>query len=184
MVAFRGVLDILEPYEAGRGIEEISKKYGVPGDRIVKLGSNENPYPPPKSVLDEIARGARDVNRYPDPSSIELKERLAEYTGLSIENISVGSGASEILDTICKIALEPLDKVVMPVPTYTMYVFLAMLRDASLEFVETEEPEFEVKAGDITETARDAKVVFLCSPNNPTGKVIERRELEEIIEGT
>lgn len=177
---FKGVLEILQPYEAGKTIEEISERYGVKD--IIKLGSNENPYPPPKSVIEEIARASNFVNRYPDSSYGKLKRKLSEYTNLEVGNISLGSGAGEILDSVCKITLNPLDKVVIPIPTYTMYAFLSMLRDASLEFVET--PNFEVKAGEVIRTAKDAKLIFLCSPNNPTGRTIEREELIKIIEGT
>ncbi|MBI5253046.1 MAG: histidinol-phosphate transaminase [Euryarchaeota archaeon] len=176
----KGVLEILQPYEAGKTIEEISERYNI--NNIVKLGSNENPYSPPKSVVEEIAKASNFVNRYPDPSYTKLKKKLSEYTGLSVENISLGSGAGEILDSVCKIALNPLDKVVIPVPTYTMYAFLSMLRDASLQFVET--LDFEVRAGEVIDSAKDAKLIFLCSPNNPTGRVIERKELIKIIEGT
>jgi histidinol-phosphate aminotransferase len=171
----RGVLEILQPYEAGKTLE---------GERVIKLGSNENPYPPPEGVLREIRRALKRANRYPDASYRRLKERLSEYTGLPVENISVGNGASEVLDNVCKIALNPLDKVVIPVPSYTMYVFLSMLREASLEFVETEYENFRVKAEDVVAASGDAKLVFLCSPNNPTGRVVERKELVKIIEGT
>lgn len=177
---FKGVLEILQPYEAGKTVEEISERYSVKD--VIKLGSNENPYPPPKSVIEEIARASNFVNRYSDPSYRKLKRKLSEYTNLEAGNISLGSGAGEILDSVCKITLNPLDKVVIPIPTYTMYAFLSMLRDASLEFVET--PNFEVKAGEVIRTAKDAKLIFLCSPNNPTGRTIEREELIKIIEGT
>lgn len=181
---FKNVLEILEPYDAGAFPNQIEKEYGIPKERIINLGSNESPYPPPKSVIEEIIKEASNVNRYPNPSYRELKEKLSEYTNLPGDNISIGSGTSEILDTICKISLNPFDKVVIPLPTYTMYVFLSMLRDTSLEFVETEEPEFEVKAEDVINSAKDAKAIFLCSPNNPTGKTIEKKELIKITEET
>ena len=181
---FRGVLEILESYRAGRNAEEISERYGVPQDKILNLGSNEFPYPPPKTVQAAIQDEISKVNRYPDPLSRELKEKLCEYVGLSKTNISVGNGASEVLDTICKITLNPLDKVVIPVPTYSMFIFLSMLRDASLEFVDTERSKFEVRVGDVIKASEDAKLLFLCSPNNPTGKVIKREDIIKIIENT
>ncbi len=185
---FRGVIEILEPYRAGKTTGETSQKYGVPRNEIVKLGSNEFPYPPPKKVREAIRDEIDRVNRYPDPFSRELKEKLSEYVGLPAGNISVGNGASEVLDTICKVFLNPLDRVVIPVPTYSMFIFLSMLRDASLEFVAAKEkgpePEFEVETGDVIEAMGDARLLFLCSPNNPTGKVIKRKNIIKIIENT
>lgn len=169
----RGILEILQPYEAGETLEG-----------VVRLGSNENPYPPPRDVLRELRRALRRVNRYPDASYRRLKEKLSTYTGVPASCISVGNGASEVLDNVCKIALNPMDRVVIPVPSYGMYAFLSMLREASLELVETEPRGFRVKAEDILGASGGAKLVFLCSPNNPTGRVIERRELIKIIEGT
>lgn len=172
----KGVLEILQPYEAGKTVEEI--------DSIVKLGSNENPYPPPKSVLKAVAAEAKNINRYPEPSYRELKESLSHYTDLPSENISVGSGASEILSTVSKITLSALDKVAIPVPSYGMYIFFSMIHEANIDLFAAKEPYFKLNAEECIEHAKDAKLVFLSSPNNPTGRTIEREEILKIVENT
>lgn len=181
---FREVLNYIRPYDAGIFPEDLYKKYGISEKNVVNLGSNENPYPPPKSVIKEIVKESSCVNRYPDPSYPELKQKLSEYTGLPIENIAVGSGANEILDSICKITLNPFDKVVIPIPSYSIYILLSMLRDASIEYIETEDQNFEVRAEQVINFGKDVKLIFLNSPNNPTGKSIPREEIIKIIEET
>lgn len=176
----RGVLELLQPYEAGKSMDDLSLKRGKP----VKLNSNENPYPPPAEVVRAAHAALKRGNRYPDSSYRRLKEKLSEYTGLSVENITVGSGASEVLDSVCKAVLEPLDKVVMPVPGYTMHLFLSMVRDARPVYVETEGNGFRIRARDVLAASQDAKLVFLCSPNNPTGMLIDKEEVLAIVEGT
>ncbi|NOZ58416.1 MAG: histidinol-phosphate transaminase [Euryarchaeota archaeon] len=177
-------LDYLESYDAGEFPEDISARYGVPREEIVNLNSNENPYPLPKSVLRAIEEEARLASRYPNPSYAELKRRLGDYTGLGAENIAVASGAGELLSLICTLFLEPLDRVVIPLPTYTMYAFLAMLRDASIAYVEPPGEELYPPVEEIAGASRDAKLVFLCSPNNPTGRALEEDEVLEVVEGT
>lgn len=180
----REVLDFLEPYNAGAFSEEVVAKYNLQEKKIVNLSSNENPYPLPKSVVKVIAEKAKGINRYPDSSYKKLKEALSKYTGLPQQNISVACGASEVLGTISKISLNALDKVTIPVPSYTMYVFFSMIHEANLDLFQMEAPDFELDVEKFIERARDAKLVFLCSPNNPTGKTIPREDIVKIVENT
>lgn len=177
-------VEYLESYDAGEFPEDISARYSIPGEKIVNLNSNENPYPPPRSVLRAIAEEANLAPRYPNPSYVELKRGLGEYTGFAEENIAVASGAGELLSLICTLFLEPLDRVVVPLPTYTMYAFLAMLRDASIAYVEPTGEGLYPAAEDIAGASRDAKLVFLCSPNNPTGEALGEEEIMGVVENT
>ena len=172
----------IEAYDAGDFPEDISRKYGVPLRKIVNLNSNENPYPLPRSVIHAIYEAAKHSSRYPDPKYPELKEAISSYIGVPAENIVLGTGANDIFSCICNI-LEPLDRVVIPIPTYTMYAFYAMMRDASLKFIETaEEKCFVPSSEEIINAAEDAKLVFLCSPCNPTGAVLPPAEIKKIVE--
>lgn len=176
----RGVLEVLKPYEAGRRVEDLSRRIRV----VAKLNSNENPYTPPPKVLRAIREALKEVNRYPDSSYGKLKLKLSHYTGLPVECISVGCGASEVLENICKATLEPWDRVVIPVPGYTMHIFLSMIRDVHPVYVKTEDRDFKVTAEDVLSASKKAKLVFLCSPNNPTGMTIDKREILDIVENT
>lgn len=169
----RPVLGAVPPYDAGPR----------PGPKDVRLDHNENPHPPPPSILDSFSAAARGANRYPDPEHRRLKEALSEYAGLPVECISAGDGASGVLDTLCTLVLEPLEPAVIPVPSYGMYGFLAMLRGASPRYVESG-PGHRVDPDCVAEAARGARALFLCSPNNPTGATIPEEDLLAIAGAT
>ncbi|MEM3677079.1 MAG: histidinol-phosphate transaminase [Candidatus Bathyarchaeia archaeon] len=177
----RSIINFVEPYDPGLFPEDLAEKYGPEVSEIVNLGSNENPYPPPPGVLEEIISALGKINRYPHPSYTALKERLASYVGLDKSYISVGAGASELLDNVCKVFLDPLDRVVVPIPTYTLYILLAMLREAEVHFVETEGSAFQVDLESLLEASRYAKLVFMGSPNNPTGAVVPLDILDKFL---
>lgn len=169
----RRTLEAVPPYATG----------GPPGPKEVRLDHNESPHRPPAAVLRAVEAAARGSNRYPDPDHRRLKRALSEYTGLPEECISAGVGASGVLDTLSTLTLEPLERAVIPVPSYGMYGFLAMLRGATPQYVESEE-EFRVEPDRVAEAAGGARVVFLCSPNNPTGAATPERDLLAIVEST
>ncbi|MBO8183666.1 MAG: histidinol-phosphate transaminase [Archaeoglobus sp.] len=173
----RGVIHIINPYDPGKFPEDISKKYGISKAEIISLSSNENPFPPPESVKKVYEEAFNKVNLYPHPFYRDLKEKIAEYTGVDEELIAVGNGASELLKMICEVNLEAFDPVVIPIPGYTLYAILAMLMDASIRFLEF--PGYRIKAEEILK--ENGKLTFLCSPNNPTGNLIDGKELEKIL---
>ena len=178
----RDVIRYVEPYDPGLFPHDVVERYSVDPGAVVNLASNESPFPPPSRVVEAIQRSLRSVNRYPDPKNRRLKRALSKRLGVTEGQICVGAGATQLLDTICKVFLDPLDTVAMPIPTYSLYVHLAMLREAGLELIQTTPPSFSLDVKSFIERSRDAKMVFLCSPNNPTGTVIERSDLEEIAE--
>ncbi|RLF60540.1 MAG: histidinol-phosphate aminotransferase, partial [Thermoplasmata archaeon] len=179
----RKTVEFIGKYDYGIDPIEISKKYGIPLSAIVNLKSNENPFPPPESLIESVVRALDSIPRYPDPNYTLLKEKISEYVKLPPDHIAVGNGATEIIQSISNIFLEPFDKVVIPVPTYTLYFFYSMLRDASIETIKMKEEEnFTPKSEEIINSCKGAKLLFLCSPNNPTGSVIEEKELCSIIE--
>ncbi|MEM2123604.1 MAG: histidinol-phosphate transaminase [Candidatus Bathyarchaeia archaeon] len=177
----RPVINYVEPYDPGLFPEDLIERYCVKASEIVNLGSNENPYPPPSTVLEEISSALMEVNRYPHPSYRVLKGRLASYVGLDEGYVSVGAGASELLDSVCKAFLDPLDRVVVPIPTYTLYILLAMLREAELRFVDTEDLDFQLDPETLIEAVKDAKLAFIGSPNNPTGATVPLDLLDRLL---
>ncbi len=169
----RPVVRIINPYDAGLFPEDLVTRF----DRksIIQLASNENPYPLPQEVVEAIKKSVEVASRYPHPGYRELKEGIAEYIGCSAESVVPAAGASELIKLVVDAVVEPLDRVVIPMPSYSYYALASMLRDASIIF-----PEFEgyrVQPG-----LPDGKLLFLCSPNNPTGNAIERKVVEEILE--
>ncbi|WP_456478616.1 histidinol-phosphate transaminase [Geoglobus ahangari] len=164
----RRVVDFINEYDPGPFPEDFDRE-------VIQLASNENPYPPAENVIAAIKNRIFKINRYPSPYYRELKKAISEYTGFGVENIAVSSGASDIIRLVTDILLDPLDRVLVPMPSYTMYVMYSMLREASLET--------RVYEGyRIDGCYERGKLAFLCSPNNPTGNVVERKVIEEFLQ--
>jgi len=178
----KNILTLIGTYDPGLFPEDVTRIYGIPEKDIVNLGSNENPYRLPGEIIEKIAVELHKINRYPNPSYKDLKEAISDYIGLPPNHITVGNGSSDLIDMICKATLNPLDKIVLPVPTYTLYMLASMLWEAEIKYLETEGEGFNVKASNLKPHMKNAKLIFLGSPNNPTGRSIDRKELEEMIE--
>ena len=112
-------MSLLKPYVAGKGYTEISRKYGLKPEDIVKLGSNENPYGPSPRVKEALARICPE--RYPEPE--ELIEALSEYTGFPEEQIIIGAGMDGVMDTLTRLFLGPGDRISGP------HAHIQLLRD-------------------------------------------------------
>lgn len=163
-------MKIINPYDAGV----------FPEGDVVFLNSNENPYEPSEEVKKAYIESLSRINRYPDTSYIKLKKAISEYLGVSVENIAVGCGSSELISRVCEILLEELDKVAIPMPSYSLYLTYAMLRNSSIllpvydhysitpDFFELEKP----------------KLSIICSPNNPTGNSVDKKVVEKIAENS
>ena len=171
----RPSLSRLRPYVAGRGIQEIAAKYSIPPEEIVKLGSNENPYGPSPRVHEAISSARPE--RYPEPEG--LVRALAEYAGAAPENVLIGAGMDGVMDTLTRLFLDPGDRVLIFTPTFSYYEILAVTAGAEPVFI-PRGPEFEVP----TVLPTGIKMIFICSPNNPTGDTIPEEDLRRIVEGT
>jgi histidinol-phosphate aminotransferase len=171
----RSCLKRLKPYVAGKGYVEISRKYGLRTDDIIKLGSNENPYGPSPKVLSAIKSVSPE--RYPEPE--ELIEALSDYTGYPPEMIVIGAGMDGIMDTITRLFLDAGDWVFIPVPTFSYYEILTELCGAQ-PFFSNRGAEFDVSE----DIPRDVKMAFICSPNNPTGNATPKDDVRRMVEST
>ncbi|MCQ8902735.1 MAG: histidinol-phosphate transaminase [Methanothrix sp.] len=172
----RPVLSSLRPYVAGRGIEEISRIYGIPPERIVKLGSNENPYGPSPAVKKAIAEAP--LNLYPEVD--DLIKSISSYTGFPESQVLIGSGMDGVIDTLSRLFLDHGVRTLIPTPTFSFYEIVTILCGAEPVFVRRSDPS------DLIERVRDDRIgmVFICSPNNPTGEVIDEDLLRSVIEST
>ena len=171
----RPVLSQLKPYVAGKGFGEISRKYGLAPETIVKLGSNENPYGPSPGVARALA--GISPERYPEPE--ELIAGIASYTGFPEEMIIIGAGMDGVMDTLTRLFLEKGDRTFIPTPTFSYYEILTITAGAT-PYLAPRGPHFEVAC----DVPPDTKMAFLCSPNNPTGNVTSEEEVRALLEST
>jgi histidinol-phosphate aminotransferase len=170
-------LQDLEPDEAGPDPVEVSSRYGIPPEKMVVLSRNENPYSPGPKVLEALESPL--LNRYPD--SGPFVEALSGYTGYPAKNIVTGAGMDEVITTMTRLFLGPGDRALIPVPTYTLYG-LAVRLCGAMPIYQQRLADFDVNLD--SEVPDDVKMMFLCSPNNPTGNAISKSALQAILEST
>ncbi|KKM73979.1 hypothetical protein LCGC14_1405020 [marine sediment metagenome] len=160
--------------------EILAKRLGIPEERIVKLDGNENPYGPSPRVREALARFPY-YHIYPDPEQRQAREAIADYVGASSAQIVVGSGSDELLDLTGRLFLSPGDDVVNAPPTFGIYEFVARTYGAQVVEVPRRE-DFALDLEPMEEAlAAGAKLIFLASPNNPTGNAVAPEELERLL---
>jgi histidinol-phosphate aminotransferase len=183
----------LKPYSSAR--------HEFKGEASVFLDANENSYgspilfPSPKKInnplpfyegkgayrADEAEPGTR-LNRYPDPLQWQLKFEIAKIKGVPAENIFIGNGSDEVIDLAYRIFCEPgKDNVIICPPTYGMYEVSANINDVAIKKVNLTQ-EFQLNTEGILNAAdANTKLIFICSPNNPTGNNMNRIDVELLL---
>lgn len=141
-------------------------------EATVMLDANESPYEP---------SGA--LNRYPDPLQRDLKHSISEIKGVAEDHIFLGNGSDEAIDLMYRIFCEPgKDNVVAMSPSYGMYEVCADINDAEFRPVLIDS-DFQIDAANMLKhTDAHTKIIFICTPNNPTGNVVRREEVEKLLE--
>lgn len=137
------------------------------------FSSNVNPLGPSEKAIKAVKKNLWKLRYYPDTNSKELKKTLAQYLGIREENIIAGNGSTELIKNFCEAFVNKGAKVLIPQPTYSDYEVYAKLYGANIAF--THEKKI------IESIGRKTRAVFICNPNNPTGRKIEKAVLEEII---
>lgn len=171
---FRGVLDQFAPYRPGQRV-------AAPDGRSFKLSSNESPFGPLPSVAEVMSAAFADVNRYPDNGASDLTEAIARRHGIPPEHIAVGCGSVGVTQQLLEAAAEPGTEVVYAWRSFEAYPLLVRLAGADEVRVPLREEAHDLAAIATTISPR-TRVVFVCNPNNPTGTVVHRAELEEFLD--
>jgi histidinol-phosphate aminotransferase len=151
--------------------EEVAARYGLPVERVVRFDLNTSPTPP--GLIADLLAGGRfetPLSEYPPSDYKRLVAAAAERFGVGTDEIMVGAGADEVLDIIGKVFLPEGSRAVVPTPTYAMYRVITEQRGASVSAVprQGQAAGYALDLPAVREAARDAAVVWLCSPNNPT----------------
>jgi histidinol-phosphate aminotransferase len=176
---FRRAIAELVPYEPGRPVEEVQRELGL--DRVVKLASNEGPFPPFPAALEAIERAARGLNRYPDGGVWALRSALAERHGVSLEEVVVGAGADAVIDLLSQATLDPGDEIVCGWPSFPSYVLDAAKLGAVTQKVPLRNHTYDLD-GLLAAIGPRTKLVHVCHPNNPTGTANGRDELASFLD--
>jgi histidinol-phosphate aminotransferase len=160
--------------------EILAERLGLPVERIIKLDGNENPYGASPKALRALAT-ATHYNVYPDPLQRRLRQALSEYVGVEPEWVAAGAGSDELIDVVTRMFVAPKEAILNFPPTFGMYAFFAEAQGARVIDL-PRRPDFALKLDGLAEVAKKARLIFVVSPNNPTGNTLSRRELQALLD--
>jgi histidinol-phosphate aminotransferase len=170
--------DVIKPEV--RGLTAYTLKHF---DADVKLDQNENPYELPadlkREVVDRVLR--RPWGRYPEFVPAAVIKTLARFAGWSEDGILVGNGSNELIQASLVVALGPGRRLAVPQPTFTLYKLMATTLQANVDQILMDAGNLTFDADKLIEAARLADVVVVCTPNNPTGNLLDRDVLTAVI---
>jgi histidinol-phosphate aminotransferase len=169
----------LVPYEPGKPVEEVQRELGL--ERVVKLASNEGPFGPFPEALEALTAAAPELNRYPDGGGYRLRMALAERHSVRFEEVALGAGADGVVDALSQISLAPGDEIVCGWPSFPSYVIAATKLGALPRTIPLRDGRYDLDAMLAAVTER-TKLVYVCNPNNPTGTMNTRAELDHYFE--
>ena len=177
----RAHLESLPPYIPIEPFEILSARSGRDPSQIVKLDANENPYGPLPVVREAL--GTLDFPHiYPDPESRALRKSLAAFTGVDEEYLLAGAGADELIDLLMRVLLEPGECILSCPPTFGMYSFDSELNAARcIEIPRSADFSLNLEAIHKAVATYRPKILFLASPNNPDGSLLDAQMLNELL---
>jgi histidinol-phosphate aminotransferase len=172
------ILDIA-PYVPGKPIDELEREYGIKGS--IKLASNENPLGPSPKAVEAIGRQIAKLNRYPDGAGHLLLNKLAANLNVRPEQIVMGNGSDDILGLLSRALLQPGDEVIIPMPSFLMYIIVAQSAGAVPVEVPLKNMCVDLE-GILNRVTSKTRLVFICNPNNPTGTMLTQEALQSFLE--
>jgi histidinol-phosphate aminotransferase len=171
----------LKPYVPGKPIEQVQRERGL--QKVIKLASNENPLGPSPKAIEAIFKNAEESNYYPEDDSYYLREALSEFTKFPKEWIIVGAGGAEIIKMVAIAFMENGDKSIIPEKSFLMYTLAVQEVVGSEGIIKvplTKDYRIDIE-GIIKSLNEKVKIIWIANPNNPTGTVIKKSELEKLL---
>ncbi|WP_246239700.1 histidinol-phosphate transaminase [Paenibacillus anseongensis] len=170
----------MKPYSPGKPIWEVQRELGI--DKVTKLASNENPIGPSPLAVQAIQSYLTDIHRYPDADTIDLCSAIAGKLEVLPEQVLVTNGADELITLLSETFLEEGDEVIVPSPTFSEYEFGANLMGASVVQVPLRE-DYRYEIADLLAAVTEkTKLLYICSPNNPTGTYMTKQDLHALMD--
>lgn len=173
------ILSELTAYKQGMQTKEVQEKYNL--DRIVKLASNENPYGFSKKVKEQLRNMEFDFEIYPDGYATQLRAKLAEKWNVKQTEIILGNGSDDLITVICRAFLDDGLNTVMAKPTFTQYKHHALIEGANVITVPTVNGHHDLDKM-LAAINDNTSIVWLCSPDNPSGTLIKQEQFDKFIE--
>lgn len=169
----------LKPYQPGKSKEEVKRELGL--DKIVKLASNENPFGASPKVKAAIQECFGELAIYPDGYATDVRNKTAKHIGVKPEQLIFGSGSDEVIQIICRAILSPNTNTIMATPSFSQYRHNSVIEGAEIREIENINGEHDLEKM-LASIDKQTRVIWVCTPNNPTGTYINEKKLRAFIE--
>ncbi len=168
----------IKPYVPGKPIDEVKRELKLKS--VIKLASNENPYPPSPKVVAAMTKAAREVNRYPDGGCFVLRQALAKHLKVNEDQLIFGNGADEVIVLAVKAFVKEGDEVIIAKPSFLIYEIASKVAGAKITQVPLVDFRYDLKAMK-AKLSKKTKIVFIGNPDNPSGNFISLKEAEDFM---
>ena len=170
---FNPQIEKIKNYEPGLPIEEVVREFGIAPNEIIKLASNENPFGCSPMASEAVAKSAHSMYRYPDDTMGELKQKLAQKFGVGVQNLIIGSGSDQVIEFLIHAKADK--KILTSEVTFAMYGIYGAT--AGVEVIKSKGLAHDLDQMYTLYKEHNPEVIFVCSPNNPTGHGIKKVDL-------
>jgi len=170
----------ISPYIPGRPKEEICKKFNLAKDDVIKMASNENDLGVPDFIIRKLKGCLDELYLYPEGGGKEVCKKLGSLWGMSPDNFILGNGCDEIISMVCETFLNPGEEVVIGNPTFSYYEIASKVADAKCVFVPLKDNKYNLSEM-LKKITPKTKLVFICNPNNPTGTIVTKEEVDKFL---
>lgn len=172
----------MKEYVAGKNIEEVARSFGIDEKDIIKLASNENCLGPSLKAIQAIKDMACTAHLYPSVDAIEFREELSRYYGFPAGSIIAGPGMDGVMETLLRVFLDKGDETIIPLPTFSYYENVTGFSSAKPIF-SARKADYSLDTEDIIKkVSKRTRIIFITSPNNPTGNVTPIGDIKAIVE--
>lgn len=175
---WKKTLGEMTPYKPGKSIKEVINQYQL--EKVVKLASNENPYGPAPSAKKLLENGTFEIEMYPDGNASSLRKKVAQKLDVSESSLLFGGGSDEIIVMISRALLDSGKNTIIATPTFPQYAHNAKIDGAEIREVALVDGHHNLD-GFLKAIDKDTAVIWLCSPNNPTGNLIPGEDLKSFL---
>jgi histidinol-phosphate aminotransferase len=176
---FNSALESIKTYEAGKPIELVIREYGIEKDQIVKLASNENPFGCSPKVKDAVRAIIDNMALYPDDSMVKLKTALSKKYGIQPNELVIGAGSDQVIEFAIHAKAHGGSKVLMNSVTFAMYEIYA--KQVGAQIIRTASRKHNMEEFYALYLEHKPSIIFLCTPNNPTGDAIDTEKMIDFI---
>ncbi len=177
---FRKELDSVKKYVPGKPIREVKAEYNLTD--VVKLASNENPLGTSPKALARMHQALDNANIYPDGAQVEARNAIARHWGITPDMVMLGNGGEECIKMIARAIISQGDEVIMNWPSFSLYEIATSIMGGKVVKSELDD-DFQPNVDEMLTLVTDkTKMVMICSPNNPTGNIIDSDKLAKLVE--